>query len=368
MPWKEPGEKPREPNESWGTGQRPGGNRRNRPDDGFDLEAQLRRLRRSFGAFGSGPGGLIALIVLVIVLWFGLGSWTLIDARETGIVLRFGQYERTLGPGLHAHLPRPFAQVIKVDTGRSRSVSDQLRMLTRDGQIALVDFNVQYRISDARRFLFAVRDPEDAMRQTTLAVVRAQIGTRTLPELIAKSDATLADRIRASLQRALDAYGSGIVVSEVGIQNVSVPQEVREAWEDIANARQDAQRIESQANAAATKAQADARAQAAQLRADAEVYKARTIASAQAQAARFDLVYGAYQAAPDVTRRRLWLQAMQSVFSASRVVIDTTGRAVVQLPPQQVSQKSSSPAPASSSDGIEKNPESDSAQKQGGAP
>ncbi len=365
MPWKEPGQKPREPNEPWGTGQRPG-HRPGRPGNGFDLEAQWQSLRRRLGPFGSGPAGLLALIVLVVAAWFAVGSWTLIDARETGIVLRFGQYQRTLPPGLHAHLPRPFAQVIKVDTGRTRTVSDQIRMLTRDGQIALVDFYVQYRVGDARQFLFAVRDPEDAMRQATLSAVRAQVGTQTLSDLMAKDDAGLIDRIRSNLQRRLDAYGSGIAVSEVGIQNVSAPQEVREAYEDIGHARQDAQRAQSEARAAAAKAQADARAQAAQWRADAESYKTRTVADAQAQAARFDLVDDAYRAAPDVTRRRVWQQAMQEVLSASRVVIDTTGRAVVQLPPQQGPQKSL-PAPASSGEPA-KNAESGSAQKQGGAP
>ena len=363
MPWKEPGEKPREPNEPWGTGQRP--NRPNRPGNGFDLEAQLKRLRRSFGPFGSGPAGLLALIVLAVLIWFAVGSWTLIDTRETGIVLRFGQYQRTLAPGLHVHLPRPFANVVKVDTGRTRAVSDQMRMLTRDGQIALVDFYVQYRVKDAREFLFAVRDPEDAMRQATLSTVRAQIGTQTLPELMAGSDGSIIGRIHAALQSTLDSYGSGIVVNEVGIQNVSAPQEVRAAYEDVGNARQDAQRAESEARADAAKSQADARAQVAQVRAEADAYKTRTVAMAQAEAARFDLVLSAYQAAPDVTRRRLWLQTMQDVLGASRVVIDTTGRAVVQLPPQAVPSQSK-PVPAASAP--EKNPDSASAQKsQGGA-
>jgi membrane protease subunit HflK len=362
MPWKEPGEKPREPNEPWGTGQRP-----NRPGNGFDLEAQLKRLRRSLGPFGSGPAGLLALIVLAVLIWFAAGSWTLIDARETGIVLRFGQYQRTLAPGLHVHLPRPFAQVLKVDTGRARTVSDQIRMLTHDGQIALVDFYVQYRVTDARKFLFAVRDPEDAMRQATLSAVRAQIGTQTLPELMGKSDDKVIDAIRSNLQRKLDDYGSGILVSDVGIQNVFAPQEVRGAYEDVGNARQDAQRAESEARADAAKLQADARAQAAQMRADADAYKTHTIATAQAEAARFDLILNAYQAAPDVTRRRLWLQTMQDVLGASRVVIDTTGRAVVQLPPQAAPE--AKPAPPASGGAAEKKSEPASAQKpQGGAP
>lgn len=350
MPWKEPGEKPREPRDVWGSrgdtddrsgersparkdsGNNGGGNR---PGNGFDPEALWKRLRQRLERFGGGTTGALALIILILVLWFALGSWSLIDARQTGVVLRFGQYERTLGPGLHLHLPRPFAQVLKVDVGRSRTVSDQLRMLTRDGQIALVDFYVQYKVNDARKFLFAVRDPEDAMRDATLAAVRAQIGKRTLQELMAKSDNTLATHITGNLQHTLDAYGSGISVTDAGVQSVSVPQEVKDAYDDIGNARQDAQRIENGARAIAVKSQADARTQAAQWHTEADVYKAQQLAEAQGEAARFDLILSAYRAAPDMTRQRLWQQTMQDVLGASRSVVNTgSGSVVVQVPAQ----------------------------------
>ena len=361
MPWKEPGEKPREPRPPWGNDNRPGG------DDGgsvFDLEAQLKRARRRLGRFGGGPSGLFALIVLVVVLWFAFGAWTVVDAGQTGVVLRLGRYERTLGPGLHARLPRPFEQVLKVDVGRTRTVSDQLRMLTRDDQIALVDFYVQYRVADARRFLFAVRDPEDAMRQATLAAVRAQIGTQSMQALAAKLDPKLVARIRGDLQLKLDAYDSGIEVTDAGIQNVSVPQEVKPAWDDIGNARQDARRAEDETRAAAAGAETAARTQAAQLRADATAYKSRDIAAAQAATARFNLVLAQYRAAPDVTRRQLWLRTMQDVLGKSRTVIDAgSGQAVIQLPPQSAASSAAEhaqpPAPGASG-----NP----AAKQGGGP
>jgi membrane protease subunit HflK len=370
MPWKEPGEKPREPNDTWGTGDRegdrdrsgdrqnnrPGGGRPGGPGGGndFDLDAQLRRLRQRFGRFGGGPSGLIALVVVAILVWFAVGSWTLIDAREAGILLRLGQYQGTLQPGLHLHLPRPFANVVKVDTGRSRTVSDQIRMLTGDGQIALVDFFVQYKVTDPRKFLFAVRDPEDAMRQATLAVLRAQVGTQTMQQLTAQTGNTLTDRIKADLQNKLDGYGSGIEVTEVGIQNVSVPQEVADAWNDIGNARQDAQRMQGDAHAAADKVQADARAQAAQIRADADAYKTARIAAAKGEAARFDQVLNAYRAAPEVTRRKLWLQTMQEVLSENRTVINAGGgNVIIQMPPPATSARepadTTAPAPASSS-------------------
>src|SRR6185312_13780237 len=110
--------------------------------------------------------------------------------------------------------------------------------------IALVDFFVQYKVADPRKFLFAVRETEDAMRQATLAVLRAQVGTQTMQQLSGLTDSTLTDRIKADLQQRMDGYGSGIEVTEVGIQNVSVPQEVEAAWDDIGNARQDTQRME----------------------------------------------------------------------------------------------------------------------------
>lgn len=397
MPWKEPGDKPREPNESWGSGDRSGdrpgersgdragdraddrdraGDRQSNRSGGgrpggsgsggghdFDLEAQLKRLRQRVGRFGGGPSGLIALIVVAIVVWFAAGSWTLIDAREAGILLRFGQYEGTLQPGLHLHLPRPFATVLKVDVGRSRTVSDQIRMLTRDGEIALVDFFVQYKVTDPRKFLFAVRDPEDAMREATLATVRAQIGAQTMQQLTAQTDNALTDRIRGDLQRTLDGYGSGIEVTEAGIQNVSVPQEVKDAWDGIGNARQDAQRMQSDAQAAAAKSESDARAQATQLRADADDYKTSRITAAQGDAARFNQILNAYRAAPDVTRHKLWLQTMQEVLSENRTVINAGGgNVIIQMPSPasstQAPGNASAPPPASSgAPSVQKNPQ-----------
>lgn len=371
MPWKEPGDKPREPNDTWDTGDRPAdrdrsGDRQNnrsggRPGGGgpgggndFDLEAQLRRLRQRFGRFGGGPSGLLVIIVVAVIVWFAVGSWTLIDAREAGILLRMGQYQGTLQPGLHVHLPRPFASVLKVDVGRSRTVSDQIRILTSDSQIALVDFFVQYKVADPRKFVFTVRDPEDAMRQATLAVLRAQVGTQTMQQLNAQTGNALTDRIKADLQDKLDGYDSGITVTEVGIQDISVPQEVQGAWNDIGNARQDGQRMEADAHAAAAKAEADARTKAEQMHADADAYKTARIAAAKAEAMRFDQVLNAYRAAPDVTRRKLWLQTMQEVLSKNRTVINAGGgNVIIQMPTPATSTQepanTSVPAPASSS-------------------
>src|SRR5579875_831308 len=290
MPWKEPGTKPREPRELWGVGGRSDGG-----GSGFDFDARLRQWRRRLGPFGHGPLGVLAVVVLLIVLWFALGSWTLIGDRQVGIVLRFGRVERTLDPGLHLRFPQPIAEVLKVDVGRSRTISDQLRMMTGDGQLALVDYYVQYKVGDAQKFLFSVRDAEDAARDAATIAVRAAVGTHTLQQLMTRSGDELADAIRQRMQATMDRYDTGIEVTDAGIQDVSVPTEVKKSFDDIVKARQDAR---SEQDAA---------------RAEAEAYRTRTVAAAQADVARFDQVLAQYQVAPAATRQRLWLQAMQDV-------------------------------------------------------
>src|SRR5579875_2774954 len=323
MPWKEPGTKPREPRELWGVGGRSDGG-----GSGFDFDARLRQWRRRLGPFGHGPLGVLAVVVLLIVLWFALGSWTLIGDRQVGIVLRFGRVER------------------KLDPGRSRTISDQLRMMTGDGQLALVDYYVQYKVGDAQKFLFSVRDAEDAARDAATIAVRAAVGTHTLQQLMTRSGDELADAIRQRMQATMDRYDTGIEVTDAGIQDVSVPTEVKKSFDDIVKARQDARSEQDAARAEADKEVADARAEAAVIRADAEAYRTRTVAAAQADVARFDQVLAQYQVAPAATRQRLWLQAMQDVLSKNHVVINTGGgNVIVQLPPQAMTSQGI-PAPA----------------------
>jgi len=313
---------------------------------GFDFDARLRQWRRRLGPFGHGPLGVLAVVVLLIVLWFALGSWTLIGDRQVGIVLRFGRVERTLDPGLHLRFPQPIAEVLKVDVGRSRTISDQLRMMTGDGQLALVDYYVQYKVGDAQKFLFSVRDAEDAARDAATIAVRAAVGTHTLQQLMTRSGDELADAIRQRMQATMDRYDTGIEVTDAGIQDVSVPTEVKKSFDDIVKARQDARSEQDAARAEADKEVADARAEAAVIRADAEAYRTRTVAAAQADVARFDQVLAQYQVAPAATRQRLWLQAMQDVLSKNHVVINTGGgNVIVQLPPQAMTSQGI-PAPA----------------------
>ena len=334
MPWKEPGEKPREPRdreprgrEPWGQGGR---------GSGPDLDAWLRKFRRSLGPFGRGPLGVLALIAVAIVLWFVIGGWTLVGNQQAGALLRFGRLEGVLQPGLHIHFPVPVDHVAIVDLGRTRTLSDQTRLLTGDGQLALVDYYVQYKVSDARKFLFATRDAEESVRNAAIVAMRAVVGTHTLHELLERSDDTYGNDARARLVETLAQADVGITVTGVGIQNVGVPSEVKQAFDGITKAREDAKAAQATAHAEVARNKVETAAQAVSLRTDAESYRARAVADAQAEVARFGQILAQYHAAPQVTKYRLWLDTMHDVLSKNRVVVNTgSGNVIVQFPARQ---------------------------------
>src|SRR5690242_18536938 len=358
MPWKEPGEKPREPRgrEPWGQGGQGGGP---------DLETWFRRARRALGPFGHGPLGALALIVLLIVLWFAIGGWTSINAQQVGVLLRFGRFQQVLQPGLHVHFPSPIDQIEKVDMGRVRTVNDEARLLTGDGQLVLVDYNVHYKVTNARDFLYATRDAEDVVRNAATSAARAAVGTHKLPCLIDSldlpcasgriDDDKLAADVLARLQAMLaDAHGDiGVAVTDVGVQDIGVPSDVKQAFDAIAKARDDVKTVKAAAEAGVAGNKLKARNQAASIKADAEAYRHQVVDDANAAVARFDRILPQYQAAPQVTRHRLWLDTMQAVLTRNHVVVNTgSGNVIVQFPAQR-SDATGVPANAGSSAPVE---------------
>lgn len=346
MPWKEPGEKPQEPRgrEPWGPRQGSSGN------GGPDLEAWLRKARRSLGPFGHGPLGAFALVVLAIVLWFAIGGWTMIGNQQVGMLMRFGRLAGVLQPGLHFHIPLPVDRVQVVDLGRTRILSDDVRLLTGDGQLAMVDYYVQYKVADARKFLFSSRDAEETARNAATIAVRAVVGSHALDELMNRSDDKLDRAIRGRLQAALTRADLGVTIGAVGIQNVGVPSEVKPAFDAVAKAGEDGRAAEATARAEVSRGKVEAGAKAASLKADAESYRSKTIAEARAEVARFNQILTQYHAAPQVTRHRLWLQAMHDVLTHNRVVVNTgSGDVIVQFPPRHPTPAASTPTPAASS-------------------
>ena len=325
MAWNEPGKGQGDP---WNR-KRPSGGKPN-------LDDLLKQLKGRFGKFGNGAGGIVTVVVALVVLSLLFSSYTIVGAREAGVVLRFGQYSRTLPPGFHLKLPAPFETITKVEATRIRSVTDKVAMLTRDENIITIDFTVQYQVDDARKYLFSLNDPDGTTGAAAEAAVRSVIGGSDMDQILSAAGASLVAEAQTALQKTLDSYDSGLRVTEVSFQNVAPPNEVKDAFDDVNNAREDKQSIENGALAYASKVVPVARGDAARIAAEAAGYKAERIARAEGDTARFSLMLKQYQAAPEVTRKRLWLETMEQVMADNPKVIDgSAGRNIINLPAQQ---------------------------------
>lgn len=321
MAWNEPGKR-----DPWRGNQK-----------GPDIEDGLRRLKeglaRLFGGGSGGGGGLAAVALGLLLAWIAWDSWITVNAREVGIVQRFGAYARVMTPGIGFKWPRPIETVTKVSVAEVKGVTDQVRMLTNDENIVLVEFNVQFQITDAKSYLFKVKDPDDTLKQAAESAVRQVVGKNPMDSIISGRGSELVGDTKKILQETLDEYGAGLLVTDVSFQNVAPPHEVKEAFDDVTSAREDKQRIENEAQAYANKVVPEARGAAARIKAEAEGYRAERIANAQGDADRFSLLVAQYKLAPEVTRKRLYFETMQRVMTDSVKVLDTTaGKTFVTLP------------------------------------
>jgi modulator of FtsH protease HflK len=322
-------------NEPGNNGQRDPWNRK-RQGGKSPLDDLLNNARNRLGKMGQGPGSILTGVAVVLVVGLLFSSYTIIGARQAGVVLRFGEYSRTLPPGFHLKLPQPIESVTKVEATRIRSVTDKVAMLTKDENIITIDFTVQYQVDDSRKYLFSLNDPDGTIGAAAEAAVRSAIGSSDMDQILSAAGASLVAQAQETLQKTLDTYDSGLRVTEVSFQNVAPPNEVRDAFDDVNNAREDKQSIENAALAYASKVVPVARGDAARIAAEAAGYKAERVARATGDASRFELLLKQYKAAPEVTRKRLWLETMEQVMAKNPKVIDGSGgRNIINLPALQ---------------------------------
>ena len=341
MPWKEPGKGDKDPWKS--NGQQP-------PDLEQIFENVSKRLQSLFGGGGGkgsgtadgeggkGAGGVFSLVVLLIIVWVGWSSVHIIDQAEQGVVLRFGKYVRTLDPGFNMTLPRPFEVLNKVNISNVREVEDRGHMLTQDENLVEFIYKVQYRINNAQHFLFRVSEPEITLRQAAESALRESVGTNSLDDIL-EGNARTKVRIETQrvLQETLDLYQAGLQVTEFNLVDVNVPMQVREAYSDVIRAREDRERFTEEARVHANSVIPGARGTAARIGQEAAGYKASTIALAEGEASRFTQVLTEYQLAPEITRKRLYLETMESVMSRNKKVfldVDSSGN-ILYLPLDQ---------------------------------
>ncbi|KAF1711189.1 FtsH protease activity modulator HflK [Pseudoxanthomonas kalamensis DSM 18571] len=324
MAWNTPGNGSGNGSDGSGDGPRnPWKPRRNRNNP---LGEWIDRLRGS-GAGGS-PLRWVAVALGVLVLF---SSFQLIGEQQRGVVLRFGQYARTMQPGPNFKWPWPIESVTKVNATEVRTFTRSLPVLTKDENIVTVSFNVQYRISDPRLYLFGSRDADEVLKQAAQSAVREQIGRSNL-DAVLNARGPLSAAAFTSLQGSLDAYRTGLVVTELSLQDARPPEEVKPAFDEVNSAQQTNERLINLARADAAKIVPEARGQAQRIRTVAEGYKTAAIARATGDAERFTLLVDEYRAAPEVTRKRLWLETVQQVLAHNRKVVGGDGRQLIYVP------------------------------------
>src|SRR5690606_6920160 len=237
--------------------------RQRRPGNG-GLEDVVDRVRGMFSG-GSGGPNIGRWVLLVVALWLVFNTFVLVTEQERGVVLRFGQYARILQPGPHLKLPWPLERVTKVNATAIKTFSTTVPVLTSDENIVRVEINVQYRVGEPQQYLFGTRDADAMLGQAVLSTVREQVGRSTLDTVLGARGA-LAISAREQLQASLDAYRTGLVVTELNLPNARPPEEVKPAFDDVNSAQQDKDRLISEAEAYAAQVVPEARGHAARIR------------------------------------------------------------------------------------------------------
>lgn len=324
MAWNQPGKGTQNPWRGKGTNK--------------GLEGLLQRARDLFGGGGGTP---LVWILPILVMLLLFNSFKLIDERQRGVVLRFGAFNRVMMPGANFKWPWPMESVTVIDATKIESLEDEVRVLTKDENIVDIKFNAQYQVSDPRLFLFGFRDDmtvdgiriqgRETLKNAAESAVREVVGNNTMDTVLFGRDRLIV-AARLHLQESLDQYQTGLKVSEFTLQNARPPEEVRQAFDDAISAREDKNRIESEASAYASKIVPEARGMAQRIEAESEGYRAATIAKATGDAERFSLLVAQYRKAPEVTRKRLYLETMQLVLSNNQKVMAGRDNNILYLP------------------------------------
>jgi membrane protease subunit HflK len=310
-------------------------------DPDRETDAFLDRLKQGMGRmFGdTGGGDNTPLIVMwfagLLIAWMLYSSFQLIEETQRGVVLRFGHFNRVMTPGVNMKWPWPVESVMKVDATNVRIFEDSVRMLTRDQNVVLIDYNVQYAVSDPKLFLFGNFNPEKILKLASESVVREVAGATAMDDMIQKAVDTA--HLRDRLQASLDEYHTGLLVKDFSIKNTQPPAEVKDAFDDVSRAQQDKDKAIQLAQAYENQIVPVARGDAAAVRTGAEGYKAKAIATAQGDSQRFSLVAEQYHKAPEVIRKRLYLETMESVLANSPKVVAGRGNNVIYLPVDRAS-------------------------------
>jgi membrane protease subunit HflK len=330
MAWNEPGGGNKGPRDPWGGG-----------DQGPpDLDEALKNLQDKLGGIFGGKGGsggnrgrkgpgfsgaMLGVLAAGALLVWALSGFYQVDQQERAVVLRFGKYLETKQPGLQWN-PPGIDRVIKLNITRVRSASFREIMLTQDENIVEVQMSVQYVIDDPKNFVLKVRDPEISLQHAAQSALRHVVGGTDMDPVLTEGRAQIGLEVEQRLQDYLSFYETGILVSKVNVDDSKPPSQVQAAFDDVIKAREDEERVKNEAQAYANGIVPEARGRAQRALEEANAYREQVIANAEGEAERFNRLLAEYQKAPRVTRERLYLDAIQNVYSnTSKVMVDVEG-------------------------------------------
>jgi modulator of FtsH protease HflK len=339
MAWNEPGGN-RNDNDPWGTGGGRGGKDQGPPDLDEALKKGLDKLNKLLGGKGKGSnsggsgssggnaGGIGAVLAIVAIIFAGyvvFQSFYTVDEQERAVVLRFGEFSRIEEPGLRFKVPL-IDSVTLVRVTNVRTAESTGQMLTQDENLVTVDLQVQYRVNDARDYVLNVRDSNQALAFATDSALRHEVGSSTLDGVLTEGRAELAVRIEERLQTFLREYSTGLGIVRVNVESTQPPEPVQDAFREVQRAREDEQQVKEEAERYRNKVVPEARGRARRLTEEAAAYREQVVERARGETSRFMAVLDVYERAPEVTRERMYIQALEAVLTnTSKVMVATEG-------------------------------------------
>lgn len=341
MAWNEPGGKNNDP---WK-------NRGSRDQGPPDLDDVFKKLFARFSKAGGGNGGMpsggkalggigLGIIVgIMVIVWFISGFYTVREA-ERGVVLRFGEFYQFVDPGLRWK-PTFIDSVTPVDVQQIRYMTSAGSMLTEDENVVRVEMEVQYRIVEPYKYLYAAVEPETSMSQALDSAIRYVVGHSIMDDVLTSGREVARQQVREELEGILEPYDMGISIVDMNFKDARPPEEVKAAFDDAIAAQEDEERFVQEAQAYSRAKEPEARGVVNRMNEEAQAYKERVILEAQGEVARFEELLPQYDAAPEVTRQRIYLETLEQVYSStSKIMIDSEGSGnMMYLPLDKIMQR-----------------------------
>ena len=345
MAWNEPGNNDKDP---W---KNKGGKNQGPPDLDELLNDLGKKVSGIFGGKSSGGSGRsgksfssigISLVLIIALVVYAFSGFYTIKEAEKGIVLRFGQSSGLVDPGINWKWTF-IDRIIPVDMQSTREMQSSGFMLTQDENVVRVEMQIQYRVVDARNYVFSVTNADDSLNQSLDSALRYVVGHAKMDDILTSGREQIRQSVWEELEKIIEPYNLGLIIVDVNFKDARPPNEVKDAFDDAISAQEDEVRFLREAEAYARGIEPRARGRVKRMEQEALAYKGRTILDAEGEVARFEKILPEYQAAPEVTRQRLYIATMEKVYSnTSKVMVDVDGgNSMMYLPLDKIMQQHS---------------------------